>query len=41
MPERLQKILSQADYASLPSSILSKSKQAAASLQCNGSTLKA
>jgi len=35
-----QKILSQADYASLPSSILEKSKEAAAGLQCNGSTLK-
>ena len=34
-----QSILSQADYASLPSSILDKSKAAAASLQCNGVTL--
>jgi phosphate transport system substrate-binding protein len=34
-----QKILSQADYAALPASILAKSKEAAASLQCNGSAL--
>ena len=31
-----QKILSQADYAALPASILAKSKEAVASLQCNG-----
>jgi phosphate transport system substrate-binding protein len=35
-----QKILSQADYAALPASILAKSKEAAAGLQCNGSALK-
>ena len=29
----------QADYAALPSEILSKSKEAAGSLQCNGSAL--
>jgi len=34
-----QSILGQADYASLPSEILAKSKEAAASLQCNGSAL--
>jgi len=34
-----QSILSQADYASLPSSILDKSKAAIASLQCNGAAL--
>ncbi|MCL2770439.1 MAG: phosphate ABC transporter substrate-binding protein PstS [Solirubrobacterales bacterium] len=34
-----QSILSQADYAALPSEILSKSKAAVASLQCNGSPL--
>jgi hypothetical protein len=31
-----QKILSQADYAVLPSAILEKSKAAVASLECNG-----
>lgn len=35
-----QKILSQADYAALPASILAKSKEAAAGLQCNGTALK-
>jgi phosphate transport system substrate-binding protein len=34
-----QSILSQADYASLPASILTKSKAAAAALQCNGSPI--
>jgi phosphate transport system substrate-binding protein len=34
-----QAILSQADYAALPSAILEKSKEAAAGLQCNGSPL--
>jgi phosphate transport system substrate-binding protein len=34
-----QSILSQADYAGLPSEILSKSKEAAAGLQCNGSSI--
>jgi phosphate transport system substrate-binding protein len=34
-----QQILSQADYATLPAEILAKSKEAAAGLQCNGSTL--
>ncbi len=34
-----QSILSKADYAALPSSILAKSKEAAASLQCNGASL--
>jgi phosphate transport system substrate-binding protein len=34
-----QAILSQADYASLPPSILAKSKEAAAGLQCNGSPI--
>jgi phosphate transport system substrate-binding protein len=34
-----QQILAQADYAALPSAILAKSKEAAAALQCNGSTL--
>jgi phosphate transport system substrate-binding protein len=34
-----QSILSQADYAALPSEILSKSKEAAAGLQCNGSSI--
>jgi phosphate transport system substrate-binding protein len=34
-----QSILSQADYAGLPASILTKSKAAAASLECNGSPL--
>jgi phosphate transport system substrate-binding protein len=34
-----QSILSQADYATLPSSILSKSKAAVAGLQCEGSPL--
>jgi phosphate transport system substrate-binding protein len=32
-----QPILAQADYAALPASILAKSKEAAAALQCNGS----
>ena len=36
-----QAILSKADYAALPSAILSKSKEAAASLQCNGASLGA
>jgi len=34
-----QSILAQADYASLPASILAKSKEAAAGLQCNGTAL--
>jgi phosphate transport system substrate-binding protein len=34
-----QPILSQADYASLPTSILAKAKAAASSLQCNGAPL--
>ncbi len=34
-----QSILSQADYAALPSAILEKSKGALATLQCNGSSL--
>jgi phosphate transport system substrate-binding protein len=34
-----QPILSQADYAALPASILAKSKEAAAGLQCNGASL--
>ncbi len=34
-----QKILSQADYAALPAPILAKSKEALASLQCNGSPI--
>jgi phosphate transport system substrate-binding protein len=34
-----QSILGQADYASLPASILAKSKAAAESLECNGSPL--
>jgi phosphate transport system substrate-binding protein len=34
-----QSILSQADYAGLPASILTKSKAAAAGLECNGSPL--
>ncbi len=34
-----QAILSKADYAALPSAILTKSKEAAASLQCNGTSL--
>jgi phosphate transport system substrate-binding protein len=34
-----QKILSQADYAGLPAAIAAKSKQAVASLQCNGSPI--
>jgi phosphate transport system substrate-binding protein len=34
-----QSILSKADYAALPSTILAKSKEAAASLQCNGAAL--
>jgi phosphate transport system substrate-binding protein len=34
-----QSILSQADYAALPASILAKSKEAVAGLQCNGSTI--
>jgi phosphate transport system substrate-binding protein len=36
-----QAVLSQAQYASLPSHVLEKSKAAAAGLQCNGSTLGA
>jgi phosphate transport system substrate-binding protein len=34
-----QSILGQADYASLPASILAKSKEAAAGLQCNGTAI--
>ncbi len=34
-----QAVLSQADYGALPASILAKSKAAAASLECNGSSL--
>ncbi len=34
-----QSILAQADYASLPASILAKSKEAAAGLQCNGTAI--
>ncbi len=34
-----QSILSQADYAALPASILAKSKEAAAGLQCNGAKI--
>jgi len=34
-----QPVLSQADYAPLPSTILTKSNEAAASLQCNGATI--
>jgi phosphate transport system substrate-binding protein len=34
-----QSILSQADYAGLPPSILAKSKEAASGLQCNGSKI--
>jgi phosphate transport system substrate-binding protein len=34
-----QSILGQADYASLPASILAKSKEAAAALQCNGTAI--
>jgi phosphate transport system substrate-binding protein len=34
-----QSILGQADYAQLPASILAKSKEAAAGLQCNGSSI--
>jgi phosphate transport system substrate-binding protein len=34
-----QSILSQADYAALPASILAKSKEAAAGLQCNGTAI--
>ena len=34
-----QSILAPADYASLPASILAKSKEAAAGLQCNGTAL--
>jgi phosphate transport system substrate-binding protein len=34
-----QAVLGQADYAALPSEILTKSKEAAASLQCNGKTI--
>ena len=35
-----QKILSQADYAALPAPILAKSKEALASLECNGSKIE-
>jgi phosphate transport system substrate-binding protein len=35
-----QQVLAQANYATLPSSILSKSKEAAAGLECNGAKLK-
>ncbi|HLM85873.1 MAG TPA: phosphate ABC transporter substrate-binding protein PstS [Solirubrobacteraceae bacterium] len=34
-----QAILAEADYAALPSAILAKSKEAVASLQCNGASL--
>jgi hypothetical protein len=34
-------VLAQADYAALPATVLSKSKEAAASLQCNGASLGA
>jgi phosphate transport system substrate-binding protein len=34
-----QAILSRADYAALPSAILTKSKEAAAGLQCNGAPI--
>ena len=34
-----QSVLSQADYAALPAAILSKSKEAVAGLQCNGSAI--
>jgi phosphate transport system substrate-binding protein len=34
-----QSILSQADYAALPATILTKAKEAAAGLQCNGTAL--
>jgi phosphate transport system substrate-binding protein len=34
-----QSVLAQADYAALPASILAKSKEAAAGLQCNGAAL--
>jgi phosphate transport system substrate-binding protein len=34
-----QSVLSQADYASLPAAILAKSKEAVASLQCNGAPI--
>ena len=34
-----QSILAQADYAQLPASIIAKSKEAAAGLQCNGSAI--
>jgi phosphate transport system substrate-binding protein len=34
-----QSILSQADYAALPAAILTKSKEAVAALQCNGTTI--
>jgi phosphate transport system substrate-binding protein len=34
-----QSILSKADYAALPAAILAKSKEAVASLQCNGKTI--
>jgi phosphate transport system substrate-binding protein len=34
-----QSILAQADYAQLPAAILTKSKEAAAGLQCNGSSI--
>ena len=34
-----QAILSKADYAALPSAILSKSKEAVAGLECNGSAI--
>jgi phosphate transport system substrate-binding protein len=34
-----QSVLAQADYAALPASILAKSKEAAAGLQCNGSAI--
>jgi len=34
-----QSVLAQADYAALPASILAKSKEAAAGLQCNGAAI--
>jgi len=34
-----QSILSQADYASLPAAILTKSKEAAKTVECNGSPI--
>jgi len=34
-----QKVLSQADYAQLPATILAKSKKAASGLECNGAPI--